>query len=119
MLFDFDDSCDVAHAAFQAMHDGVEARIVGGNCNWTPKAIQGTAPPTDGDSFFYGDSWGVRPALLGDDGCYCASLLYSPETITCHHRGSCSAALFCVSVCCGTRHAGHPDMRITLRKDLS
>ena len=75
MLFDFDDSCDVAHAAFQAFHDGVEGRIVGGSCNWRPKAIQGTAPPTDGDSFFYGDSWGVKSLLLDDDGCYCASLL--------------------------------------------
>ena len=86
MLFDFDDSCDVAHAAFQAMHDGVEARIVGGSCNWTPKAIQGTAPPTDGDSFFYGDSWGVRSILLDDDGCYCASLLEAGK-ISCWSNG--------------------------------
>eukprot|EP01052_Picozoa_sp_SAG31_P008528 SAG31_NODE_433_length_15750_cov_6.132579_5_plen_104_part_00 len=75
MLFDFDDSCDVAHAAYQAFHDGSEQRIVGGACNWRPKAIQGTAPPTDGDSFFYGESWGYKSILLDDDGCYCQSLL--------------------------------------------
>jgi hypothetical protein len=86
MLFDFDDSCDVAHAAFQAFHDGVEARIVGGACNWTPKAIQGSAPPTDGDSFFYGDSWGVKSLLLDDDGCYCASLLEAGK-ISCWSAG--------------------------------
>ena len=64
LIFDFDDSCDVAHAAFQAMHDGVEERIIGGACNWRPKAVQGVQPPTDGDSFFYGDSFGIKSLLL-------------------------------------------------------
>ena len=79
MLFDFDDSCDVAHAAYQAFHDGVEARIVAGSCNWSPKATitmrlpvtgpkatQGVSPPTDGDSFFYGGACFLRK----DGQCY-------------------------------------------------
>ena len=34
LLFDFDDACDTAHAAYHALHDGVEARMVAGECDW-------------------------------------------------------------------------------------
>ncbi|CAE7666521.1 Cd163 [Symbiodinium sp. CCMP2592] len=71
----FDESNKVAHAAFEAMANGVTTRTASG-ANWNPEVHGGKASTGSNQNHaMYRDQDGIRSFMLDNDGCGCHSTL--------------------------------------------